>query len=423
MIFSDILTKIGFRKASKKEISQITAYSANPSSVLYSREKPLLLATVFRCVDLLSDSLAVLPLRIFNRDEQGFKTPAEKHSLYPILDLEPNEGMTRYSLLKTMVTSVLLRGNAFAYIERDENQDVTQLIYIPSENVGIEFVRDGNGILRKRYRVAGFKRLVEPRDMIHVLNFSKDGVWGTSTLTYAAQSLGIATSAEEHANANLKNGGALTGVLTVEGPRLDREQKDKIYETWAERMNPASGEASSIAVLEGNMKYQPISISPKESQLIESRQFQVIEIARYFGVSPVKLFDLSKSSYSTVEATQLQFLTDTLLPLITKFELEFRRKLLLNAERTRYDIEFDTSVILRTNKEAEAAYWRDMTYIGAATPNEIRKLNNLPPLPNGNTAFVQVNMQPLDHAVQQPIDPVEPIDPTSNPKPNISQNE
>ena len=365
----------------------------------------MLLAAVFRCVDLLSDSLAVLPLRIFLRDEQGFKTPAEKHSLYPILDLEPNEDMTRYVLLKTMVASVLLKGNAYAYIERTPSGAVSQIIYIPATDVGIEFVRDHNGIYRKRYRVAGFKKLVEPKDMIHVMNFSYDGIVGVSTLAHAAQSLGIATAAEERANVNLKNGGALTGVLTVEGPRLDKKQKDDIYMTWAERMNPTSGNPSSIAVLEGNMKYQSIAISPKESQLLEARQFQVVEICRIFGVSPVKIFDLSKSSYSTVEATQLQFLTDTLLPLITKFELEFRRKLLVGDEMKNYDIEFDTSVILRTDKKAESSYWRDMTYIGAATPNEVRKLNNLPPLANGDVAFVQVNMQPLDHAVMKPTEP------------------
>lgn len=405
MLFDNLFGKIGRRKASKKETSQVTAFSSGTSNLLWSREKPMLLAAVFRCVDLLSDSLAVLPLRIFLRDEQGFKTPAEKHSLYPILDLEPNEDMTRYVLLKTMVASVLLKGNAYAYIERIPSGAVSQIIYIPATDVGIEFVRDHNGIYRKRYRVAGFKKLVEPKDMIHVMNFSYDGIVGVSTLAHAAQSLGIATAAEERANVNLKNGGALTGVLTVEGPRLDKKQKDDIYMTWAERMNPTSGNPSSIAVLEGNMKYQSIAISPKESQLLEARQFQVVEICRIFGVSPVKIFDLSKSSYSTVEATQLQFLTDTLLPLITKFELEFRRKLLVGDEMKNYDIEFDTSVILRTDKKAESSYWRDMTYIGAATPNEVRKLNNLPPLANGDVAFVQVNMQPLDHAVMKPTEP------------------
>ena len=412
------------RKASKKETSQVVAYSSNATNFLFSREKPLLLAAVFRCVDLLSDSLAVLPLHIFNVDPQGFKTPAEGHPLYPVLDLEPNSDMSRYVFLKAMVSSLYLKGNAFAYIERTPNGAVSELIYIPADNVGIEFVRDHNGIMRKRYRVAGFKRLVEPKDMIHVLNYSKDGLWGASTLSYAAQTIGIATSGEEHAAANMKNGGALTGILNVEGQRLDKAQKDQIYETWTSRTHPANGSPNSVVVLEGNMKYQSLAISAKDSQLIESRAFQVIEICRFFGVSPTKLGDLSKSSYSTVEATQLQFLTDTLLPLITKFEQEFKRKLLVGDEMRSYDIEFDTSVILRTDKKAESDYWRNMAYMGAATPNEVRRLNNLSPLPNGDVAFVQVNMQPLDHAVLKPIEPVKPAsDPEINPDPNNNPNE
>lgn len=401
MTFTDILSKVGIRRASKKEISQQIAWSSmGPRDFLYSRNKPLLLSTVYRCVNLLSDSLAVLPLKTYYLDKNGFKTEALDSPLFTVLNLEPNENMTRFTFFKTMMISVLLRGNAYAYIERDGKGQVSQLVYLPADNVTIEFVRDGNGILRKRYRVSGFKRLVEPQDIIHVLNFSDNGVIGVSTLSHAAQTLGIATSAEEHSAAFFENGGSTTGVLKVEGGRLSKSQKDDIYKTWAERTSGPNG----IAIIEGNMSYQPISISPKDSQLIEARAFQVIEICRMFNVNPVKAFDLSKSSYSTVEATQLQYLTDTVLPIITNFEQEFTRKLILPYERNSMVIEFDTSVILRTNKEAEAAYLRDMTYIGAITPNEIRKHTNLPPLENGNTPFVQVNMQPLDFAVQPKLE-------------------
>lgn len=383
--------------------------------MLYSREKPLLLSAVYRCVDLISDSLAVMPLKTYHRDAQGFKTEAEDHPLYSLLDLEPNEDMTRYTFNKTMMVSVLLKGNAFAYIERNSKGEVEQLIYIPSNEVTIEFVKDHNGISRKRYRVNGFKKLVEPRDMIHVMNFSHNGIVGVSTLTHAAQTLGITTSAEEHTSAFFDGGGNVSGVLTVEG-RLKKEQKDAIYETWAERMGTSSVRRSPIAVLEGNMKYQPITISPKDATLIQTREFQVIDICRFFGVSPVKAFDLSKSSYSTVEATQLQYLVDTVLPILTKFEQEINRKVILPRERRSLVVEFDTSVILRTDKAAEAAYMRDMTYIGAITPNEVRRRMNLAPLENGNTAFVQVNMQPLDHAVNAPIE-------IPNQQSNIIENE
>lgn len=392
---------LGFeiRKASKAELTRVSAWG-NGRQFLESRNKPMLLSTVYRCVDLISDSVAVLPLKTYKIDSDGFKSEFKDHPAYPMLDLEPNEDMTRFVFFKTLMTSVLLTGNGYAYIERDNRLNVQQLIYIPTSSVNIVWINDDSGILRKRYQVTGFAELVEPRDMIHVLNFSYDGINGISTLTHAKQTLGIATSAEESAKGFYDSGSQLAGVLTVEGARLSKEQKEQIYKTWKERTDPVTGTPNGVAVLEGNMKYQPISISPSDSQLLESRQFNVVDICRFFSVSPVKAFDLSKSSYSTVEATQLQYLTDTVLAVITKIEQEINRKVFLPSERGKVVAEFDTSAILRTDKSAQATYWKELFNIGAATPNEVRRENNLDRMENGDKAFVQVNVQTLDNAVK-----------------------
>lgn len=392
-----------FRKATKQETSRLTAWSHSGwHSLLSSRSKPMLLSTVYRCVDLISDSVAVLPLKTYRLDAEGFKKEYKEHPAYQLLDMEPNEDMTRYIFFKTLMASVLLEGNGYAYIERDYKLNLLQLIFIPSSHVSIVYITDSNGIMRKRYQVVGFKELVEPKDMIHVLNFTYDGIIGVSTLTHARQSLDIATSSEEHAAGFFKSGGSMSGILTVEGKRLDKEQKDQIYQIWDERM---SQHPNGIAILEGNMKYQPITINPKDSQLLESRQFNVVDICRFFSVSPVKAFDLSKSSYSTVEATQLQYLTDTALAVITKIEQEINRKVFLKSERGKIMAEFDTSAILRTDKAAQAAYWKDMFYVGAATPNEIRRENNLSRIDNGDKVFVPVNTQTLDNALTQKTPP------------------
>lgn len=389
------------RRASKVETSRVTAWSyTGGRTILQSRSKPMLLSTVYRCVDLISDSVAVLPLKTYELDGDGFKKEAKSHPVYYLLDMEPNEDMTRYVFFKTIMASVLLTGNGYAYIERDNNLNVLQLIYLPSSQVSIVWIQDKRGIMRKRYQVVGFKELVEPRDMIHVLNFSYDGIIGVSTLEHARQTLDISTSAEEHAAGFFKSGGSVAGILTVESGRVDKKQKDQIYQTWEERTNPVTGHPNGIAVLEGNMKYQPISISPRDSQFIESRQFQVIDMCRFFSVSPVKAFDLSKSSYSTVEATQLQYLTDTVLAVITKIELEINRKVFLPSERGRIIAEFDTSAILRADMTSEATYNREMCNAGAITPNEIRRKHGLSKLPDGDNAFIQVNMQTLSNAVK-----------------------
>lgn len=389
--------KYEIRKASKKEINSVTAMSTGGmGSVLYSYSTPMLLSAVYRCVDVISDSLAQLPFETYKMDSEGFKSPYFEHPAYSLLNLEPNENMTRFIFFKTMVSSVLLKGNAFSYIERDSRGRPSQLVYIPANYVSIEWVLI-NGIQRKRYRVVGFTDLVEPKDMIHILNFSYDGIIGVSTLSHARNTLDIAANSESHASGFFKGGANAAGVLTIEG-RTSAQQREENYKRWDERTDPVTGKPNSIVILDGNMTYQPITISPKDSQLLETRQFNVIDICRFFSVSPVKAFDLSKASYATVEATQLAFLTDTMAPMLAKFELEFQRKLFLPSERSKIKCEFNTNGFLRADKTAQAQYLKAMFDCGGITPNEIRRENNYPRVEGGDYAFVPMNIQTVKQA-------------------------
>lgn len=383
------------RKASKAELSQVSSGTWGWPVQLSSRSKPMLLSTVYRCVDLISNTMAVLPLRIYELDADGFKREAREHPLWWLLNNQPNEQMDRFTFIKLLTSCCLLRGNAYAYVERRPDLYPEQLVFVPWDLTQIVWVTDRDGVRRKRYQVQYLRELVEPSDMLHVKNFSYDGIVGVSTISHAADTLGIATSNEESVLGFFESGNNATGVLTVEGQsRVTKEQKDEIYRRWGEH----TGKPGGLQILEGNMRYQPISISPKDAQLLESRQFNVIDICRFFSVSPVKAFDLSKSSYSTIEATELDYLNDTALSWITRFEQALNACLLLPSERCRFVIEFDTSVLLRTDKAAQATYWREMFNIGAATPNEIRQKSNLGRIEGGDDAFVQVNVQPLRRA-------------------------
>lgn len=385
------------RSASKEEISHVSAWSPD---LYYRRDRPMLLSTVYRCVDLISDSVAMLPFETYKIDNEGFKVQYKSHPAYNVLNFEPNSDMTRFTFFKTMIASMLLTGNAYAYIERDDKLRVVELIYIPTSHVGIEWIIDSQGISRKRYRVSDFRDLVEPKDMIHLLNFSYDGIIGISTLAHAKNTLMLSNDSENHAMGFFRGGANSAGILTIEGTRLTNEQKQQNYDAWEARTNSATGRPNGIVILEGTMHYQPITISPKDSQLLESRQFNVIDICRFFSVSPVKAFDLSKSSYSTIEATQLAFLTDTLSPLLAKIELEINRKVFLPNEQSTCKAEFNTTLLLRADKVAQATYWKELFNVGAATPNEVRRENNLAKMEGGDHAFVQVNVQTLDSAVK-----------------------
>lgn len=360
----------------------------------YSTNKAMLLSTVYRCVDVISDALAQLPLEPYYINKDGYKEKFIKHPSYYLLNKEPNKKMSRFTFIKTLVVSVLLKGNGYAYIERDDKGDAIALHYIQPDYVTIQETKDGI-----KYSVVGIKGLVESSNMIHILNFSYDGITGISTLTHARQTLGLATDSESHASGFFKGGANLAGILKVQSS-LTSKQKNDLKTSWQTAFSPATGTPNGVAVLEGNMDFQPITVNPSDAQLLETRQFNVIDICRFFGVSPVKAFDLSKSSYSTVEATQLAFLTDTVAPLLEKFELEFERKLYKPSERNNIEVRFDTSVLLRADKTSLASYYNTLFQIGAVSINEIRKILDLPSVENGDNHFVQVNIQTIENAIK-----------------------
>ena len=156
------------------------------------------------------------------------------------------------------------------------------------------------------------------------------------------------------------------------------------------------------------MDYKAIGVNPSDAQLLETRQYSVFDICRFFGVSPQKAYDMSTQSYSSIEASQLAFLTDTLQPMLEKIELEFERKLFLPSEKFKYDVSFDTSVMLRTDKNAQAEYYTKMYNLGVLTTNDIRRQLDYEPVENGDQPFIQSNLVPIDkplsatQAQQQP---------------------
>ena len=394
-----------FKKKEKPQERSFTPYGLGSlvynTNSSYRNDKAMLLSTVYRCVDVISDSVAQLPLEPYKVDEKGYKRKYVEHPTYYLLNKEPNSNMSRFTFMKTLITSVLLDGNGYALIERDDKGNATKLKLIPSELVTVSRVDP----LKEKimYNVVGINQLIEPVNMIHILNFSYDGITGISTLQHARNTLGLASDSEAHAEGFFKGGANLAGIIKVQSS-LTPKQKLDIKESWQATFSPVTGTPNGVAVLEGNMDFQPITVNPADAQLLETRQFNVIDICRFFGVSPVKAFDLSKSSYSTVEATQLAFLTDTLNPLLEKIELEFERKLYKPSERSTVDVRFDTSVLLRADKASQASYYNTLFQIGVITPNEIRKALDLEPLDNGDKSFVQVNVTTLDKAVKDKIE-------------------
>lgn len=364
----------------------------------YSDGKAMKISSVYRCVNCISDAVAQLPMEIFKIDKKGFKIKDRKNPSFNVLNAKPNNRMTRYTFISLLVQSMLLKGNGFAYIVRDEKKNVKQLVYIPADYVTI--VPPMTILEPVKYRIYGIKGDVESKDLIHLINQTYDGVLGISTLEFARHTLGLAYDSERHASNFFSAGAAMAGFIKSDSA-LTPKQKAEIKKGFRDAFGKDNGETNGVGVLEGNLSYIPITINPADSQLLETREFNVVDIARFFGVSPVKIGDLSKSSYSTVEATQLAFLTDTISPLLEKIEIEFETKLFPDGD---IDVRFDVSQLLRTDRQSLASYYTQMIQNGVMKINEVRREIDLPAVDYGEYNFIQSNLQTLEKATSTPVD-------------------
>lgn len=394
----DDLTGREQRKAGKKD--KVGGFMALSFGGIRSfvAKKSMRLPAVYRCVELISNSVAQLPLEPYQINEKGHGTKMREHPTYHLLNCEPNARMTRFVFIKTLVTSMLLDGNGYAYIERDGKGMPIRLHYIPSEFVTPEQPKTIAEPIT--YILTGVRGSIPAANMIHLLNFSYDGLVGVSTISHAADTLGLAANAEKHASGFFAGGCNIGGILSSLRPMTDQQKAD-LKAAWKEAHDPGEGgESNGLVVLTQEMKYQPISVNPRDSMLLESRRFSVEDICRFFGVDPTKCGDLSKSSYNTLEQTTQAFLNDTLTPILVKIEQEFERKLYPTDQHDGVAVKFDTAQLLRGDKAAQASFYSSLFAIGVYSPNEIRQEQGLPPVDGGDHTFVQVNVQTLQTATK-----------------------
>lgn len=343
------------------------------------------LSAVYRATELISDSVAMLPIKVQQLNKENGKTEMENHPLKIVFgDKNNGNNLSKFTLMKLLIQSVILRGNGFCHVERAEDGTVKGLRYLEAQDVIINWDKYRNKLYYSTTLFNSQKKVhIEPINMIHLIKNTYDGVNGLSVLSYASRTLKTSNATEESAKSFFDNGMNLSGVLTVQG-QLAQKQKDNIRASWAQAY---SNGGQGLAVLQGNMTYQPIQINAKDAQMIESRQFNVQDIARFFGISPVLLGDLSHTSYNTIEAVQNEFLLHTLQPYITMVENEFNRKLLKPSERD-LKIILETNEILRIDKQAQANYYSTMLGNGILSINEIRKELGFNPIEDGDKHII-----------------------------------
>ena len=332
------------------------------------------LSAVFAAIDIISNSVAEIPIDV-KINKENKETVVQDHPLYFMFN---NGIQTKFLLMKMLIVDMLIDGNGFAYIERDSTGRPTSLIYCPRKSVTINYNENTRKLYYQCPKIA--KGYIEPINMIHLMKNTEDGITGKGILHYARWTLELSKATEEAAHGYFEGKCHVAGILSTDVQRLNQQQRNDIRAAWKE----AHGKnGSGMAVLEAGMKYSPVSSNSKDAQLLETRLFNLQDIARFFNIRPVLLGDLTHSSYSTIEASLLEFVTHTLYPYITLIENEFTRKLILPSEKGLY-IDLDDNYIIKSDKSSQAEYLSKLTGSGIITVNEARKQLGLNPIDGGD---------------------------------------
>lgn len=317
------------------------------------------LSSVYRCVDLISSTVANLPLNVLYIDKKGNTREQKNHRLQKVFD---NMVMTRYNFMKKLITDVLLKGNAYCYLKRNEQGDVVDIIHLEPNDVMVIWDKKKQELY---YQIPFLSKVqkIQAFDIIHLQNNSNDGIHGQSVLSFAARQLQIAHGAENSAKQIFQSGGQpARGVLSTLSP-ISKAQKQQLAQNWTQSTN-------GVLVLGGDMKFTPLSANAEEMQLLDSRKFNAIEICSFFGVPP-ELLGLGNKS-SNVEDLMNLFLTTTIQNYISMIEHEFSRKMFSPQSQGKYKIDVDENSMLRMSKSAQAAFFSSMTERGILSLNEAR---------------------------------------------------
>lgn len=351
----------------------------------YQSSQALQLSAVYAASNIISNTVALLPIGIYKYDIDS--RIRINHSLNQLLNLRPDKRFTHFQFMKMIMESVMLRGEAFALITRDEQLNVTALTYIDKDNVVPMMQPDGS----VKYIVTGMAQAVDSSNMLHFMMHVDTNYRGISILRYANNCLAGVADAEKNANNFFKSGGNLSGIIKASST-LNNEQKKQIQESWTGAFGNDNSKVS-VAVLPGGLDYQPISVNPEDAQLLESRKWNIYEIARFFCIPASKLGVTDKISYNSLEQDQLIYMTDCIMPYLEMLENEMNLKLFKPSQVGKIVVDFDQSKILEGDKKTQAEYYNSMISNGVLSVNEVRKNLGFAPIDGdeGDAHFIQLS--------------------------------
>lgn len=380
----------GFALADRKgtQVASPTAALVDNTRVI-SPDSALQISTVWACINILTGILASLPLFVYADMGKGRRDLARDSSLWTLLHDSPNSRMTPMEFWGALLLNLLLRGNAYARIERSANGEAYALWPMSADQVETRILDDGT--LVYLYRLDNDLAVLAEESVLHLKGLG-NGTVGLSRLDYMRATVDEAANGQTAANRLFANGGKPTGVLMIDQV-LNTQQRDRVRANFEEM---ATGSASRLFVLEANMKYQQINLSPADMELLATRQFSVEEICRWFGVPPVMVGYANVTTWgSGVEQILEGFYKTNIGPSVVSIQQAIAKRVLTSGQRVRYTVEFSIDALLRANLKDRAEIYAKQVQNGLKTRNEVRQLENDPPIQGGDDLTVQTNLIPL----------------------------
>lgn len=359
---------------------------------------------VYACVRILAEAVASLPLHVYEYQDDGGKKLVHDHPLYYLLHDEPNPEMTSFVFRETLMSHLLIWGNAYAQIIRDGAGRVLGLYPLLPDKIDVQrddrgniyYVYSRNSDENPMFKEYGDIRL-KAEEVLHIPGLGFDGLIGYSPIAMAKNAVGMTLACEEYGASFFANGANPGGVLEHPGVLKD---PSKVRESWNSVYRGVNN-AHKIAVLEEGMKYQQIGIPPEEAQFLETRKFQINEIARLYRIPPHMIGDLDKSSFSNIEQQSLEFVKYTLDPWVIRWEQSLQRSLLLPGEKGKYFIKLNVDGLLRGDYQSRMNGYAVGRQNGWFSANDIREMENMNPIPDeegGNLYLINGAMTKLADA-------------------------
>ena len=397
---------------------------ANDAGVNFSDARALQVSTFWSCVRLLAETIASMPLILYKRLPDGSRARATDHPVYRLLHDAPNPHMTGMEFREALSTQLVIYGNAYAQIIRNGAGGLVAMYPLRADRMTVIRRPDGSAVYiytvtvettylvqagvpastyanavdnRGPVPVAPVTVAMSEESVFHLKGFGADGYVGFNTLAYASNAVGLAVAAERYAGMFYAKGGKPSGVLMLDR-LLSKEQREQVRREFG-GMSYSETSATPLWILEASMKYQPISVAPGEAQLAESRQYQAVELARFFRVPPHLIFEMEKATTwgTGLEQQNLGFLTYSLMPYLRRWETVCDKFLLNDEERKTLYCEHLLDALLRADSAARAVLYSKYAESGIMTRDEIRRAENLPAKGGAaNDLTVMSNLIPLD---------------------------